>query len=192
MENNSDSLKYLQDIFKSKDNRSITDMYNMYRGEFIRFIMRKYQIEEEVVAEIYQESFIALYDVVIGDKLTHLACSAKTYLFSIGKNRALKYLNETKKVENIENIDLYLHLGDAEGHQSEEWMEMQNEIREVVEKLQEPCNTVLSLYYWERKSMREIAAEMNYKNEQIAKNRKSLCIKTLKNRFAKKARYGKS
>lgn len=63
---------------------------------------------------------------------------------------------------------------------SAEWEVKQNIARQVVKEMGDPCKTVLNLYYWQRKSMREIAILMNYQNEQVAKNRKSKCMKTLK------------
>ena len=55
---------------------------------------------------------------------------------------------------------------------------------EEVKKMREPCCSVLTLYYWDRKCMDEIATIMNYSNGDVAKNRKSLCIKELRRRVS--------
>ncbi|MFN0013966.1 MAG: RNA polymerase sigma factor [Saprospiraceae bacterium] len=46
--------------------------------------------------------------------------------------------------------------------------------------LGEPCKTVLTMFYLEDRSMREIAEKMGWTNEQTAKNKKNDCYKKLR------------
>jgi len=137
---------------------------------------KRYAVDEDVISDIYQESFIALYDNIKEGRLNHLTSSLKTYLFRVGINRICKYQEKGKNMERFEKYDIHTF----EDYPVDEWIEMQEKVYEIVNKLEEPCNTVLSLFYWKHKNMQEIAGIMNYKNEQVAKNRKSLCLKTLK------------
>lgn len=56
----------------------------------------------------------------------------------------------------------------------------------MVQQMQEPCNTVLTLYYWEQRTMEEIARKMNYSGAQVAKNRKLICMRKLKSTLYKR------
>lgn len=180
MEDNGRNISHLRNIFEKSHSQEITRLYDLYRTPFILFIMKNFRLKEDVIIDVYQESFMALYNNVREEKLTQLTCSLKTYLFKIGTHKAYRHIEKTKNTEIFEELD---HLYDIEDDHSPEWLDMQEKIWEIVNQLQEPCNTVLNLFYWKQKTMREIADRMKYSNEQVAKNRKSLCLKTLKERI---------
>ncbi|HWP82361.1 MAG TPA: sigma-70 family RNA polymerase sigma factor [Bacteroidota bacterium] len=52
-------------------------------------------------------------------------------------------------------------------------------IRHALEELGDPCKTLLLLYYWEEKSMSEIAEQMGFANAETAKSKKYQCKKAL-------------
>ena len=59
--------------------------------------------------------------------------------------------------------------------------EFEPNLLDTIEKhLGEKCRQILSHYYYDKRSMREIAQLMGLANEQVAKNKKSLCLKKLK------------
>lgn len=153
----------------------------MYRDQFSNYFKKEFRMEEDIIFDIYQESFIALYDNIKDGRLNTLTSSLKTYLFRIGINKTLRYLEKEKSISRLEDLNTY-SFEDIEPNDSEE---AYSKLDKILDELQEPCNTVLKLFYWKKKSMKEIAAKMNYRNEQVAKNRKSLCLKQLKERFEK-------
>jgi len=163
----------------AKNERAITQLYNMYRSEFIGFFVREYSIAITDAAEIYQESFIAMYQNIVNGKVTAISYSLKTYLFKIGKYKIYNRFRDAKPM-----VELHTLTTDTD---SEEEQFMQNLVNEVVFAMENQCSKLLSLFYWQRKSMKEIADIMDYKNEQVAKNRKSICMKRLKERL--KARF---
>ena len=68
----------------------------------------------------------------------------------------------------------------------DEWTPQHQITYEIVQRMEEPCNTVLTLYYWDKCSMEEIARKMNYSGAPVAQNRKSLCLRKLKSVLYKK------
>ena len=54
-----------------------------------------------------------------------------------------------------------------------------------LEKLGEPCKTLLELFYFNNMSMDEIASQLSYKNRATAKNLKYKCLGRLRNKFNK-------
>jgi hypothetical protein len=52
-----------------------------------------------------------------------------------------------------------------------------------MEKIGEPCKTILEDYYIHRKSMLEIADRFGYTNAENAKNQKYKCLMRLKKLF---------
>jgi RNA polymerase sigma factor (sigma-70 family) len=53
-------------------------------------------------------------------------------------------------------------------------------IETCLDRLGEPCKSLLELYYYHSMSMEEIAERMNYKNRFTSKNLKYKCINRLR------------
>ena len=159
-----------------EDEAEIARLYLMYREQFIAFVTRYFGCGATTAADIYQESFLAMFQNLKEGRIAPQSASLKTYLFQIGRFKAL---NLSRQRQGRPEVDLY-GIGDMEAAQSEVRMRLREIAREEVAAMQEPCNSVLSLYYWEHMGMAEIARRMNYKNERVAINRKSLCLKKLR------------
>ena len=52
-------------------------------------------------------------------------------------------------------------------------------VASALEKLGDPCKTLLLLYYWEEKSQEDIAAQMGFANAATVKSKKYTCKKML-------------
>lgn len=159
------------------DAAEISRLYLMYRDPFIAFVVKYFDYNRTLAEDLYQESFISLYLNLRQGRVKQLTTSLKTYLFQIGK---YKILNQSRQNQSRQTICLYDGYCESIDLQSQDLHIRDEVICDEVFSMQEPCRTVLSLYYWECKDMNEIAHTMNYKSEQVAKNRKSLCMKKLK------------
>ena len=164
----------------AKNEQAITRLYNLYRNEFIGFFVKEYSINTVDAAELYQESFLAMYQNIVSGKVTAISYSLKTYLFKIGKYKIFNRFRDARPM-----TELHASMPDTD---SEEGQPMQDIVSEVVFAMENPCSQLLSLFYWERKSMKEIAGILDYKNEQVAKNRKTICMKKLKERLIARLR----
>lgn len=156
---------------------SISKLYDIYCHEFISFACGSFSVSRDTATDIYQESFIALYQNIQSGKLTNFSVSLKSYLFHIGKHKLMNHHRNLSTHRHEEIGDLHFNIAHCE---SQDWLRKQEITYEAVLQMNEPCSTVLKLYYWEKQSMAEIARRMEYKSEQVATNRKSLCIKKLK------------
>lgn len=163
--------------FQRDNGSAISKLYNSYYHEFISFACGNFKVSREVAADIYQESFIALYQNIQNGKLTNFSVSLKSYLFHIGKHKLMNHHRNQSTHRHEEISDLHFNIMHCE---SKDWIQKQEITYKTVLQMNEPCSTVLTLYYWEKQSMAEIARRMEYKSEQVAANRKSLCMKKLK------------
>ena len=59
------------------------------------------------------------------------------------------------------------------------------QISQALEELPTDCKEVLRLYYFKEYDMESISREINYKNADTAKSKKSLCMKRLIQELAK-------
>src|SRR5690554_2548946 len=162
---------------RNGDVETLEALYNRYRSEFL-FFLKKYNIDRDDCLDIYQESVIALYQNAQKGKLENLKSSLKTYLFAIGKYKAIEQFKMTKINEtSIEQVSLD-HL---KTHIPEEDLPPRVlAIKYYLNKLGKTCKDVLTLFYYEEKKLNEIAYLLNYKNSDVVKNQKARCVKKLK------------
>lgn len=164
---------------RSGDDSPIFDLYKIYRDEFILWSASSYSANEEQAKDAFQDAVLDFYQNVISGQLTSLSSTVKTYLFQIGKH---KLLNIQKKESRMTYHDA-LHL--IEGREVDSFMEEENkvysqeQISKAIETLPEACQKVLKLFYFKEYDMESIARELNYKNADTAKSKKSVCMKNL-------------
>lgn len=160
-------------------------LYESYRTVFIQYMMREFRLEKDFLEDIYQDSFLVLFDAVKKGTFRQESSSMKSFLITTGRNQILNHLRSQRNMDEIDKVDEI----DKDKADSLENREKQQIVSRYVSKMEEPCCTILSLYYYEEKSMVEIAEEMSYKNASVAKSRKSECMsqlrKKLTNRFKK-------
>ncbi|MEK6780526.1 MAG: sigma-70 family RNA polymerase sigma factor [Bacteroidota bacterium] len=164
---------------KNGNKKELADIYKAYRNEFVNWATNHYTCSYEEARDIYQSSIIIFYDNIIKDKLQHLNGSVKTYLFAIGKNKILELRRADKKFTPdlaIDDLDV-VDIKDGEPERKELQLQI---IQNCLEKLGDPCRTMLELYYFHEMGLPELAEKLHYKNSDTAKNLKSRCLQRLR------------
>jgi RNA polymerase sigma-70 factor (ECF subfamily) len=154
-------------------------IYEEYRKEFLQWITKEYECSSDDSKDIYQLAILIFYDNIKKGKLEHLVSSVKTYLFGIGKNIAKDNRRKEKKFTPI-NQEKWLkeYLIDEPDQVMDE--NTFNFAKKALEKLGQPCQRLIELFYYENKSMQEITEAMQYKNPETAKNQKCKCMARLR------------
>jgi RNA polymerase sigma factor (sigma-70 family) len=133
-------------------------------------------------ADVFQEGMIVLFEKS-KSKDFELNCQLKTYLYSVCRRLWLKKLNQqqrfgrqTDDVEQIVPVE-----EDMEVHEKrqQEFNIMEN----ALQKIGEPCKSLLEAYYLQKKHMQQIAEEFSYTNADNAKTQKYKCLVRLKKLF---------
>lgn len=168
------------DLIRRGDSSYLTSIYKEYRQPFVQWIKSEFSCTDEDAIEFFQTSVVILYDNVITGKLQELNSHIKTYLFSIGKNKAHEWLRHRKRLGTTSDDLLinYLHDEDPDTDETE-YAESLRKVESGMNALGEPCRTLLQLFYYFKASMREICEKLAYKNEDTAKNQKYKCLKRL-------------
>ena len=95
--------KYLYNNFLKGDMDSFKCLILKYKNNLIYFLL-KYVKDMQIAEDISQDVFVY---ILVNKKKYNFKYSFKTYLFLIGKSRALNYLKrEKKKLEIIENMKI--------------------------------------------------------------------------------------
>jgi RNA polymerase sigma-70 factor (ECF subfamily) len=164
---------------KSGDSSPIHELYELYRNEFIKWGQSNYKVNCEQAKDCFQDAMIDFHQNVVSGKLTELTSSVKTYIFQIGKFKILNLLKKESRITYHDNLQI------IKGKEFEDFMDddnnvySQEQISEAITKLPSDCQKVLKLYYFNEFDMESIARELEYKNANTAKSKKSLCMKGL-------------
>ena len=170
---------------KSGDEEPLFFLYKNYRNEFINWATKEYHCSIETAKDVFQEAILDFHQNILLGKLTQLTSTAKTYLFQIGRHKILNQIKKDRRITYHSNLEL------IKGNEFQDYMAKENkvytqeQISEAIAKLSEDCQKVLKLHYYNEFDMDSIAREMNYKNSNTAKSKKSNCMKKLINELQK-------
>lgn len=178
MNGNEDNLLIIDKV-RHGDRKFLQELYDRYRREFETWAMRHYSINADEVSDIYQQLFMIFYCNVRDKKLTTLSSSVKTYLFAIGKNLIRTQIKTAKPDDPLE-VHIEAESIDYSIMEHYENLEIKEKVRKLLDRIGEPCKSVLELYYFHSFSLEAIAQRMNYKTEQIVAKRKFICLKQLR------------
>lgn len=130
-------------------------------------------------ADVFQESVLALIEKVKTGQFRGES-SIKTFLTAIARNKWLYELRTRKRRSQREVVYMSTENNISEPDQSGIYGDEAEKLHRVLELVGNPCTRILTAFYYEKKSMKEILTEFNYENDQVLRNRKSRCMKKLK------------
>lgn len=161
----------------------------------LAFLQGHFSLKRDDCEDIFQESFIVLYQNALEGKLVNMTASLSTYFNGICRNKALEllrgqskelyiideYPDTTKDEFEDDRIDKLLSLED-----DSDQIEMRKEalVRQIVKDLPAPCDSILWGFYRDGFSMKTLASMLNYSSESSVKVTKHRCSEKFRNRFA--------
>jgi RNA polymerase sigma factor (sigma-70 family) len=168
----------LLDQLKKPDiERAVRRLYDFYFEGIIAQICANGGTQEDG-ADIFQEAVVVLIEKVKTGQFRGES-SLKTFLSAIARNLWLFELRTRGRRKKRETLFV---AGESLESPAEMFPVQTNgeALQKVMVELGETCKKILTGFYYEDKSMRELLTEFNYENEQVLRNRKSKCMKKLK------------
>ena len=169
--------KIIQEI-KSGNESPLVEIYKLFRNEFLAWGLHNYAINEEQLKDIYQDTILDLQQNIISGQLNHLTSTLKTYLFQIGKFKIINFLKRESRITYLPDAK-FINTEREDFMRTEERQYKLENIAKAMSKLPKDCQDLLKLYYFKEYDMSSIARELNYKNADTAKSKKSVCMKKL-------------
>ena len=153
-------------------------LYHQYAGAVAAYIVGNGGSQQDA-DDVFQETLVAFIDLVRKDKYRGDA-QVKTLLIGIGRNI---WINEIKKKKSLDQRGAVYEKGkglqEADGS---DWLQeraLRQRFHHLIGQLGDSCRTILTLFYYDNKSFREIVSETGYENEQVVRNKKYKCMKDL-------------
>lgn len=172
-----------QEIFdqiksKSNPNQAISQLYSQHYGMLEHLILTN-SGQAEDAADIIQEAMLVVVKMIRNEKFRGES-SLKSFLYSICKNLWINELRKRKsnqyRNEQYENEKSQIDLSVVEEIQQ---MENLRFVMNLFETLGEKCKQVLTLFYFEELSMRDICEKLAFSSEQVLRNKKYKCLQSL-------------
>jgi RNA polymerase sigma factor (sigma-70 family) len=163
----------IEHLKNNKYSKAVNGLYNVLPS-IKKYITANTGTGEDA-KDIFQDALVVLYKKVHTGEFV-LSVPLKSYLHAVAKNLWLQELRRRKKLpfdESVKDIaDFKIDdepvFGNAEA---------------AFNLLGEKCRQLLMLFYFRKKSFREIAASLAFSDEKVAKNQKYRCIQKAKENF---------
>jgi RNA polymerase sigma factor (sigma-70 family) len=158
-------------------NEAIGFLYRQHFDALSALIIHNSGTAEDA-KDIVQEVVVNFINTVRSGKYRGES-SIKTFLFAMAR---YTWLNELKRRGRADKREKLFETGSPESSEMEiaiEKRETQRQLIAVFEKLGTSCKKILTLFYYENLSIKEILEQTSYENEQVVRNKKHKCLKGL-------------
>lgn len=161
---------------RNNDRSVLGDLFIRYQKLIFSYI-KTHGGNQDDAEDMLQESIIVLWQKA-ADPDFQLTAKISTYLMAVAKN---KWMSESRKRQRYTTDEKLPERSDNLPDQLEQMVD--DEKIEVVatamKQLNPACQQLLTLFYLEEKSTREIARIMNFANPDVVKAKKYQCKKAL-------------
>jgi RNA polymerase sigma factor (sigma-70 family) len=153
---------------KANDRSVLSDLYRKYQRLIFSHVIRNGGNEKDA-EDILQETVITLWQKVTMSNF-ELNVKLSTYLLAIAKNKWLAELRKMKKniIQNIEETVI-------DGNPTSKIQI----VRDALDVIAPICKKLLLLFYFEGRSMTDIAQILEFANADVAKAKKYQCKNSL-------------
>ena len=165
---------------------ALTQLYRRYFPMVLHFVTTNSGSEDEA-KDIYQEALIVLYEKVRGGSF-ELHSLLKTYIYSVSRRLWLKQLSYRNRFL-VNDIETAATDSAAVGQMNDDLADHEERDRQFelmsdsLDRLGEPCRTLLEDFYIRHSSMQDITEKFGYTNADNAKTQKYKCLMRLKRLF---------
>ncbi len=165
--------------FKSNDTVVMKRIYLLTYPKVRNYILKN-SGNEELAKDTFQEAFVACWSNIKADRFSENG-NVEAYLFRIAKNKWTDYLRSSdfkRKAAANSLTQLKVVTEDTLDNESDE-EHHRRALQQALQQLGGNCKTLLQLFYFEKKSMKEIALAMNV-TPASARNQKYRCMEKLR------------
>ncbi len=179
-------IEQLQSIDKKENAKAVRYLFNCIQDQVAHFVLKNNGKSEDV-DDIFQDGFVALFKLVRDKRLDKVE-NVEAYLYSICRNLWLKKIK--KESRNVALTEAQENIAVPEVSVATLVSQERKEaLATLFKALGGSCHRVLIYYYYEKLSMVEIAEQMKFASAAVAKNKKSSCLKKLKNLIMESKHY---
>ena len=165
-------------LIKENDATTLKELYKTNFAKVKRYVLKN-SGDEQQAKDVYQEAFLAMWRNIKNDRFSGESETAiNGYLFQIAKYKWLDHVRSVK-YKNTTFINRDIEYDEPEIEIEELNNKKIKIIMDCIGNLGERCQALLKLFYFERKTYKEIAQILAI-DEASARNAKYRCQEQLK------------
>ena len=168
---------------KSNDSVALKSLYasNYYK---IECLVLKNSGTKDHAKDVYQEAFICVWKNIKNDSFVPQNESAlQGYLYQIARNKWMDVLRskQFKKTVHVSKLEYFEPADHGIEKNDDDIFKEQRivDIMTVFKSMGSPCKELLTTFYFEKKSLRDIADDLQIE-ENTARNKKYRCMEKLR------------
>ncbi|BDS09366.1 RNA polymerase sigma factor [Aureispira anguillae] len=164
---------------KKTRNRVVNELYRTSVRYCIAALCKR-GADLETAKDIFQDSIMAFIERVMKDSNFVLSVDAKIYVARICKHKYIDFLRKQDRIPIIDVLDYKIqdHIDGCLG-ELERKRVIEHLMKVFREELKEECQAILKAFYFDKKSLKEIAS-LRKITPNSAKTQKSRCIRYLR------------
>ena len=171
----------LLEALAANDANAIETIYRDNYSAIKAFIIKNNGYADDA-RDIFQEAMIIIFEKAKSGSFV-LSCRLQTYLYSVCRRLWLKKLQNQHRFNPSFELNHEIVPVDEELELHEQKEAEFQLLENAMQKIGEPCKSLLEAFYIEKKSMPEIADLFCYTNADNAKTQKYKCLVRLKKIF---------
>ena len=178
-----DSQLQLVDAIKANNSMALKKLYTANYHK-IEALVLKNNGSQEHAKDVYQEAFIIVWKNVKNDRFVPENDTAlQGYLYQIARNKWMDILRSSKfKKTNLIHNEMAIvdkHMDYCDEEDTDLFKQKLTQTMDAFKTLGNPCKELLTTFYFEKKSLREIAEQLQIE-ENTARNKKYRCMEKLR------------
>lgn len=171
------------------DLQAFDDLYMKYKLPVMSILSKSTGVKGDGLTDLFHSAALALFENCTSGRIkegTLPDSNVRAYLIRTAKNIFLAGMRKKERYGKFmlplddpdypENIEKQL----PDQEQDPDFEKKIEQVRDAVWKMEAPCDELLMLRHFERRSSEEIASLKGYANGDVAKNMVSRCMKKLK------------
>ncbi len=166
-----------------ENDRTVLGQLYVHYGASVKRFVQKHGGGPQEADDVLQEAIIVLWKKIVDQTLEPKA-KISTYLYAVAKNI---WFNETRRKSRQAKggIDPDIQPdGDPSPLDRTIYDEKTEAVHRALNALQKICRDLLYLFYFEKRSMNEIARALHFANGNTAKAKKYQCLQKLKEQMS--------
>jgi RNA polymerase sigma factor (sigma-70 family) len=167
----------LLDALRNGDEEALAELFRQNRRPVTSLVTRN-QGSEDDAEDVLQESMVVLWQRVRSGSFEYQS-KLSTFIYATAKNIWFRRLARQRRELPAAEDTLKMASGDATPLEDMEENERVLAVQKGMEQIGNPCRDLLLLFYWEERSMEEIAVKLGFANADTVKSKKYQCKKSL-------------
>ena len=165
------------DQLRKGDEEVLAALYQTNERQVSAFVMRNNGTRDDA-EDMLQEALVILWERVRSGRYEQKA-KISTFIFATIRNMWMRKLARARREIATDMEGNPVRSDDKTALEEMIETEKTAGVAVALNKLGDPCRKLLLLYYWEERSMEEIATQMAFANADTAKSKKYQCKKAL-------------